>query len=102
MAATSILHDSARSTSARLRVAHINANFAAGSGGIMLREAAAVDPDRYAATILAPGEGPLFERAREEGLEVIRLHRMGGGRHIYPGGDVNALRELSAHLAEHD
>jgi len=103
MAATSTLHDSARSTSARrLRVAHINANFAGGSGGIMLREAAAVDSDRYAATILAPGDGPLFDRARDEGVDVIRLRRMGGGRHVYPGADVRALRELSWHLAEHD
>ena len=102
MAATSILHDSARSTSARLRVAHINANFAGGSGGIMLREASAVDSDRYAATILAPGDGPLFDRARDEGVDVIRLRRMGGGRHVYPGADVRALRELSWHLAEHD
>jgi len=68
----------------------------------MLREASAVDRERYATTILAPGDGPLFDRAREEGLDVIRLRRMGGGRHVYPGGDVNALRELSAHLAKHD
>ncbi|MEP6978346.1 MAG: glycosyltransferase [Thermoleophilia bacterium] len=82
-----------------LRVAHINANFSAGSGGIMLREALAVDPERYSATILAREGASLFERAEESGLDVVRLHRMGGGRHVYPGADVRALRELMSQLS---
>jgi glycosyltransferase involved in cell wall biosynthesis len=88
------------STQAVLRVAHVNANFAGGSGAIMLREASAVDPERFATTILAPGEGPLFERAQREGIDVITLRRVGGGRHIYPAADVAAVRELSRHIAE--
>jgi len=40
-----------------LRVAHVNANFFAGAGGITLREALAVDPDAFSSTILAPGGG---------------------------------------------
>src|SRR5215210_5608981 len=63
-----------------LRVAHVNANFTAGSGGITLREAAAVDPERYRATVLAPVDGTLFERAERAGLEVVRLRQMSGGR----------------------
>lgn len=104
MVVTTTLRTSVRHTSVRrLRVAHINANFAGGSGGIMLREASAVDRERYEATILVPGDGgPLFDRAREEGVEVIRLRKMGSGRHVYPGADVIALRELASHLAEHD
>ena len=87
-------------TQAVLRVAHVNANFAGGSGAIMLREAAAVDPERFATTILAPGDGPLFERAQREGVDVITLRRIGGGRHVYPADDVAAVRELSRHLAD--
>ncbi len=82
----------------RLRVAHVNANFAAGSGGITLREALALDQDRYSSTILAPGNGSLFERAEGAGLNVVRLQRMGGGRRIYPGADLEAVRELTAQL----
>ena len=81
-----------------LRIAHINANFWAGSGGITLREMLAVDGERYANTILAPADGSLFGRAEEAGLGVIRLHRMGGGRRVYPWADVEAFRELTEHL----
>jgi glycosyltransferase involved in cell wall biosynthesis len=87
-------------TQSVLRVAHVNANFAGGSGAIMLREAVAVDPERFATTILAPGGGPLFERAQREGVDVITLQHTGGGRHIYPAADVAAVRELSRHIAE--
>ncbi len=87
-----------RTTSVRqLRVAHVTANFADGSGGITLREALALD-ERYSSTILAPEDGSLFDRAEEAGLQVIRLHRMGRGRRVYPWADVEAFRELSEHL----
>jgi glycosyltransferase involved in cell wall biosynthesis len=81
-----------------LRIAHINANFWAGSGGITLREMLAVDGERYANTILAPADGSLFGRAEEAGLGVVRLQRMGGGRRVYPWADVEAFRELTEHL----
>src|SRR5512139_2527244 len=83
---------------APLRVAHVNANFCAGSGGITLREAQAVDPRRYAATILAPEDGALFGRAEEAGLGVVRLRHLTGGRRIGPVGDAAAVRELVAEL----
>ena len=82
----------------RLRVAHVTANFADGSGGIMLREALALDRDRYASTIIAPADGTLFGRAEDAGLEVIRLQRMGRGRRVYPWADVEALREVEGYL----
>jgi glycosyltransferase involved in cell wall biosynthesis len=82
----------------RLRIAHVNANFFAGSGGITLREGLALDQERYPTTILAPEDGSLFDRAEEAGLDVVRLRRMGGGRHVYPWADVEAVRELSGHL----
>jgi glycosyltransferase involved in cell wall biosynthesis len=81
----------------QLRVAHVTANFADGSGGITLREALALD-DRYASTILAPEDGTLFDRAEAAGLEVVRLQKMGRGRRVYPWADVEALRELTDYL----
>jgi len=81
-----------------LRIAHVNANFFAGAGGIMLREALAVDRDEFPSTILAPGDGILFTRAENAGLDVVRLQRMGAGRRVSPTSELNALRELSAKL----
>ena len=83
-----------------VRVAHVNANFTAGSGGITLREALAVDPERYSTTIVAPKDGTLFERAEAAGVDVIRLNSMGGGRHVYPRADLEAVRELTDRLRE--
>jgi glycosyltransferase involved in cell wall biosynthesis len=82
----------------QLRVAHVTANFADGSGGIMLREALALDRDRFSSTIIAPADGSLFGRAEEAGLQVVRLQRMGRGRRVYPWADLEALREVEAHL----
>jgi glycosyltransferase involved in cell wall biosynthesis len=82
----------------RLRVAHINANFADGSGGITLREALALDRERYSSIIIAPEDGSLFDRAEQAGVDVIRLRRMRRGRRVYPWADAEALRELCAHL----
>src|SRR5919197_4191217 len=81
----------------QLRVAHVTANFADGSGGITLREALALD-DRFSSTILAPEDGSLFDRAEEAGLQVVRLRKMGRGRRVYPWADLEAVRELTEHL----
>jgi glycosyltransferase involved in cell wall biosynthesis len=81
-----------------VRVAHINANFTAGSGGITLREAAALDQAQYPTTILAPEDGSLFDRAEQCGVNVMRLRRLSGGRRINPWTDVEAVRELAEHL----
>jgi len=72
----SIATSARRSERRKVRVAHINANFTAGSGGITLREATALDDDRYSSTILAPEDGTLFERAESAGVEVVRLRQM--------------------------
>jgi glycosyltransferase involved in cell wall biosynthesis len=84
-----------------LRVAHVTANFADGSGGITLREALALD-ERYVSTVIAPEDGTLFERAEEAGLQVVRLRKMGRGRRVYPWADVEALRELTEYLEAGD
>jgi glycosyltransferase involved in cell wall biosynthesis len=80
----------------------VTATFWAGSGGIILREALALDDERYSNTILAPVYGALFDRAEEAGLSVIRLNHMGAGRRVYPWADVEAVRELAAHLRAGD
>jgi glycosyltransferase involved in cell wall biosynthesis len=102
MTATISLHErrpASPPTTRQLRVAHVTANFADGSGGITLREALALD-DRYASTILAPADGTLFQRAEEAGLRVVRLQKMGRGRRVYPWADVEALAELTEHLRD--
>jgi len=82
-----------------VRVAHINANFFAGAGGIMLREALALAGQGCASTILAPHGGTLLGRAEQAGLEVVRLDSLRGGRRIAIS-EVATLRELTARLAE--
>lgn len=84
-----------------LRIAHVNANFFAGAGGIMLREALALDRHAYSSTILAPHDGTLLGRAEEAGLNVIRLDGLRGGRHAAIL-EVAALREITAHLRAGD
>jgi glycosyltransferase involved in cell wall biosynthesis len=82
----------------RVRIAHIVGAFTTGSGGITLRGALALDPNRYTSAIIAPDGGSLFGRADEVGLETIRLRHRGVARRIYPRADVETLRELTMHL----
>jgi glycosyltransferase involved in cell wall biosynthesis len=85
-------------TGRRVRVAQVVTRFIAGAGGVALRGALALDPERYAVTILAADGGPLLPQAEQAGLEVIRL------RHLRPElnlrADVNGLRELVAALGK--
>jgi glycosyltransferase involved in cell wall biosynthesis len=82
----------------QLRVAHLVTRFTAGAGGIALRGALGLDPDRYASTILAADGGSLLGPAEDAGLEVIRLSHMAPGRGIYPREDRRGFRELVSHL----
>jgi glycosyltransferase involved in cell wall biosynthesis len=55
----------------RIEVAQIVTRFIAGAGGVALRGAASLDPERYHVTIVT-GEGDgLLTQAREAGMEVI-------------------------------
>jgi glycosyltransferase involved in cell wall biosynthesis len=81
---------------ARLRVAQVVTKFVAGAGGITLRGALALDPDRYAVTILAADGGPLFAQAEQAGIDTIRLRHMSPT--ISPAEDVRGVRELVGHL----
>lgn len=80
-----------------LRVAHVNANFFAGAGGIMLREAVALRSYGFASTILVPHDGSLHGRAAEAGIDVVKLEGLRGGRHLAMS-EAAAFRELTAQL----
>jgi glycosyltransferase involved in cell wall biosynthesis len=83
----------------KLRVAQIVTKLSAGAGGITLRGALALDPDRYSTTIFA-GEGDaLIDRAEEAGLRVVRLRFMLPSRRVGPWADLHGFRELASHLA---
>jgi glycosyltransferase involved in cell wall biosynthesis len=78
------------------RVAQVITRFIAGAGGVALRGAMALDPDRYSVTILSADGGPLLAEAEKSGFEVVRL------RHMRPEislrEDPQALRELTNEL----
>lgn len=97
MTAVALAAPSRAPRTASLRVAHVNANFFAGAGGIMLREALALTAQGCSSTILAPHGGTLLPRAEDAGLEIVRLDALRGGRHVAVS-EVAALRELTAHL----
>jgi len=86
----------------KLRVAHVVTQLVAGAGGITLRGAIAVDPDRYATTILAAEGGSLLTRAEDAGLDVVPLRHMPTTRGIYPRSDFVGFREIAFHLARGD
>jgi glycosyltransferase involved in cell wall biosynthesis len=83
----------------RVRVAQIVTKLTAGAGGVTLRGALALEPDRYSTTIFAAEGGSLIERAEAAGLTVVIVPHLATGRGIYPWGDINAFRELSSQLA---
>jgi len=50
--------------------------FIAGGGGVALRGALALDPDRFETVFITGPGGPLAERASEAGIEVLILRHM--------------------------
>lgn len=82
--------------SERLRVALVITRFMAGAGGVALRGALALDPDRYDVSILA-GEGSrLVDEARDAGLSVVLLDELGST--ISPLHDLRTLDDLTVRL----
>jgi glycosyltransferase involved in cell wall biosynthesis len=80
-------------------VAQIVTKFTAGAGGVALRGALALDPERYSTTVFAAEGGALTGRAEDAGLEVVVVPHLALGRRVYPWDDVRALRELTSRLA---
>lgn len=70
----------------RLRVATVITRMAAGAGGVALRGALALDPDRYAITIVTGGAGLSGERSTATGSVVIGA----GAVKEAPAGDLLA------------
>ena len=55
----------------RLRVAQVVTRFMAGAGGVALRGALALDPDRYEVLFIIGSGNRLIEEARDAGFEVV-------------------------------
>lgn len=70
----------------RVSVAVVVTKLTAGAGGVALRGAMSLDPNRFAVTIMAGEGNGLFARANAEGLKVITL------RHLHP--DVNPREDM--------
>ena len=102
MSLTTELHAAERvaAPARQLRVAHLVTKFTAGAGGIALRGALGLDPERYASTILTAAGGSLIGEAEASGLDVVRLRHMAPGRGIYPRADRQGFRELVSQLSE--
>jgi glycosyltransferase involved in cell wall biosynthesis len=81
-----------------VRVAQIVTKFTAGAGGVTLRGALALDPDRYSTTVFTADGGSFVDQAEEAGLSVVVVPHLAKGRGVYPWVDVRAFRELSSHL----
>ena len=85
-------------TQGRIRVGVVVTRFIAGAGGVALRGALALDPDRFEVTILAGHEGNLLDDAAQAGFGVVRLRHMKPD--IAPRSDLAAVRELAEHMEE--
>jgi glycosyltransferase involved in cell wall biosynthesis len=88
-----------RTRTRKIRVAQVVTKLAAGAGGITLRGALALDPERFETTIFAGEADVLAERAADGGLEVVPLQFMAPQRRILPWADLHGLSELTDHLA---
>jgi glycosyltransferase involved in cell wall biosynthesis len=85
----------------RLRVAQVVTRFMAGAGGVALRGALALDPERYViAFITGEADDDLAGKARAAGHEVVLLPHLRS--EIAPLDDRRALADLQACLKGFD
>jgi len=78
------------------RVAAVITRLEGGAGVLALRGAAALDPARFAVTIITGGGGPLLGQARAAGLEVVLAPSLRPP--IAPAADLAATWRLAALL----
>lgn len=81
-------------SAARIEVAQIVTRFIAGAGGVALRGALHLDPERYRVTFVTGEGGPLADRARDAGMRVILEPSLVSP--IAPRSDATALSRLTA------
>ncbi len=81
-------------SAARVEVAQIVTRFIAGAGGVALRGALQLDPERYRVTIVTGEGGPLTDRAREAGMRVVLEPSLVSP--LAPRSDATALARLTA------
>jgi glycosyltransferase involved in cell wall biosynthesis len=78
----------------RLRVAQIVTRFMAGAGGVALRGAVALDPERYEVVFVIGSGNRLVDEARDAGFEVVVRDHLRS--EISPVHDRAALSDLKA------
>jgi hypothetical protein len=81
----------------RLRVAQIVTRFMAGAGGVALRGALVLDPDRYEVVFVIGSGDRLIQEAEAAGFEVVVVERLRS--EIAPLDDLHVLAELTALLS---
>jgi len=84
----------------RVEVAQVVTRFIAGAGGVALRGALHLDTDRYRTTIVTGEGGPLADRAREAGMNVLIEPSLVSP--ISPRNDAVALARLTSICHEHE
>lgn len=77
----------------RIEVAQIVTRFIAGAGGVALRGAMQLDPDRYHVTVVTGEGGELTRAAAERGMDVVIEPSLVSP--ISPREDATALRRLT-------
>jgi len=77
----------------RIEVAQIVTRFIAGAGGVALRGALQLDPDRYHVTVVTGEGGDLTRVAAERGMDVVIEPSLVSP--ISPRDDTTALRRLT-------
>ena len=80
----------------RTRVAQVITRFIAGAGGVALRGAMSLDPERFDVVFLTGPGGPLAERATAAGFEVLTLRHM--RPELAPADAYAGLREIHSLL----
>jgi hypothetical protein len=81
-------------------VAHIVTRCIAGAGGVAVRGAVSIDPQRYSGTLVTGSGGPLLDEARSHGVEVVVIPELVSP--ISPRQDTIALARLIRVLRERD
>lgn len=82
----------------RLEVAQVVTRCIAGAGGVAVRGALALDPERYHVTLVTGQGGPLTDRAAAAGMDVVLEPSLVSP--VSPSDDARALTRLSRLFGE--